>query len=211
MSDKKIILIGYSGHALVVADTAFENNCKIIGYTEKSFNVWNPYKLEYFGDESTPDFKGWDLDIDFLIGIGDNNLRKKIYSLIIQKGKKVVSLINSHSSISKYALIGEGVFINRNVSLNAFSSIGNNVILNTGCVIEHECEIQDDVHIAPGAVLAGNVKIGKGSFIGANAVIKQGVEIGKNAIVGAGAVILSDIKDGLKVAGNPGIPLKYQV
>lgn len=203
MSDKKIILVGYSGHGLVVADTAFENNFKVIGYTEKTINILNPFHLEYYGDESDPKFNGWDLEVDFLLGIGDNMLREKIYNLIIQKGKKVISLINSTSTISKFASIGKGVFINRNVSINTFVIIGDNVILNTGCIIEHECEIGDNVHIAPGAVLAGNVKVGSGAFIGANAVIKQGVVIGNNVIVGAGSVVLNDIPSGKRVAGNP--------
>ena len=203
MLDRSIILVGYSGHGLVVADTALEGNAKIIGYSEKYFNKFNPFKLNYFGDESNPNFRGWDLDVDFLLGIGNNVIREKIYKLIVKKGKKVVSICHSTSSVSKFAIVGEGIFINRNVTVNAFSNIGNNVILNTGCIIEHECEIHDNVHIAPGVVLAGNVKIGSGSFIGANAVIKQGVEIGNNVIVGAGTVVLSDIPEGKKIVGNP--------
>lgn len=203
MSDKKIILVGYSGHGLVVADTALENNLNVIGYTEKSLNQINPFMLEYLGNESSPDFKGWDLDVSFVLGIGDNLLREKIYNNILNNGKKVISLINSTASISSFAKIGDGVFINRNVTINAFAKIGNNVILNTGCIVEHECDIHDNVHIAPGAVLAGNVKVGSGSFIGANSVIKQGVKIGKNVIVGAGTVVLNDISDGNKIVGNP--------
>lgn len=203
VSDKKIILVGYSGHGLVVADTALENNLNVIGYTEKSVKEENPFKLEYLGDESSPDFKGWDLDVAFILGIGDNILREKIYKHILKNGKKVISLISSSSSISTFAVIGGGVFINRNVTINAFAKIGSNVILNTGCIVEHECEIHENVHLAPGAVLAGNVKVGSGSFIGANSVIKQGVEIGKNVIIGAGTVVLNDISDGNKIVGNP--------
>ena len=203
MPDKKIILVGYSGHGLVVADTAIENNLNLIGYTEKSVNEVNPFELEYLGDESSLDFKGWDLDVAFILGIGDNILREKIYNHVLSNGKKIISLINSMSSISSFAEIGDAVFINRNVSINAFAKIGSNVILNTGCIIEHECMIGDSVHIAPGAVLAGNVKVGSGSFIGANSVIKQGVEIGKNVIVGAGTVVLNNIYDGNKIVGHP--------
>lgn len=203
MSDRKIILVGYSGHGLVVADTAFENKLNIIGYTEKSIKLSNPFKLEYLGDESISDFNLWDKEVEFLIGIGDNFLREKIYNLIKNKGKKVVTLINSHSSISDFVSIGDGVYINRNVTVNALAKIGNNVILNSGCIIEHECEIHDHVHIAPGAVLAGNVHVGSGTFIGANAVVKQGVQIGRNVIIGAGAVVLKSISDGKKIVGNP--------
>lgn len=203
MSDKKIILVGYSGHGFVVADTAIENNLNVIGYTEKYVSETNPFSLEYLGDESSLEFKGWDLDVDFILGLGDNLLREKIYNFILNKGKKVISLKNSSSIISRFAVIGEGVFINRNVTINAFATIGNNVILNSGCIIEHECVIQENVHIAPGAVLSGNVIVGAGTFIGANAVVKQGVTIGKNVIVGAGTVVINDIPNGKKVVGNP--------
>ena len=203
MSDKKIILVGYSGHGLVVADTALENNLNLIGYTEKSINEVNPFKLEYLGDESSLDFKGWDLDVAFILGIGDNILREKIYKHILENGKKVISLINSTSFISSFASIGEGVFINRNVSINAFAKIGSNVILNTGCIIEHECSIGDFSHIAPGAVLAGNVSIGKNCFVGANSVIKQGVKIGDGVVIGAGSVVLKDVSNNSMVFGNP--------
>lgn len=203
MSDKKIILVGYSGHGLVVADTALENDLNVIGYTEKSINAVNPFMLEYLGNESSPNFDFWDLDVDFILGIGDNLLREKIFNLIIEKGKKVISLINSTASISSSAIIGDGVFINRNVTVNTLTTIGKNVILNTGCIIDHECQILENVHVAPGAVLAGNVKVGAGTFIGANAVIKQGVEIGNNVVIGAGTVVLSNIADGNKIVGNP--------
>ena len=204
MLDKKIILVGYSGHGLVVADTAFENNLKLIGYTEKSIIEVNPFMLEYLGNESNQEFKGWDLDVGFLLGIGDNLIREKLFIQILNKGKKVISLINSTSTISSFATIGDGVFVNRNVSINAFSHIGNNVLLNTGCIIEHECLIGDSAHIAPGAVLAGNVEIGERTFIGANSVIKQGVKIGKDVVVGAGSVVLNNIPSEKKWVGNPG-------
>jgi sugar O-acyltransferase (sialic acid O-acetyltransferase NeuD family) len=204
VSDKKIILVGYSGHGLVVADTALENRLNIIGYTEKSIKESNLFKLEYLGNELNPEFKGWGLDVSFILGIGDNLLREKIYKHILNNGKKVISLINSTSSISSFATIGDGVFINRNVSINAFSQIGNNVLLNTGCIIEHECVIGDSAHIAPGAVLAGNVEIGERTFIGANSVIKQGVKIGKDVVVGAGSVVLDNIPSEKKWVGNPG-------
>ena len=204
MLGRDIILVGYSGHGLVVADAALENNARLIGYSEKSVNDFNPYKLQYFGNESSPDFNAWNLDVDFLLGIGDNRIREKIYNLIILKGKKVVSIIHSTSSISNYSKFGEGVFFNRNVKVNAFANIGNNVVLNTGCIVEHECDIQDHVHVAPGAVLAGNVTVGQRTFVGANSVIKQGVVIGKDVIIGAGSVILETVPDGSKVVGNPG-------
>lgn len=203
MLDKKVILIGYSGHAYVVADIAIENQYEIIGYTEKSRVQNNPFNLNYTGYEKERDYFTDKNEIGFIIGIGDNSIRERIYYFITSKNADVITLISNTASISHSARIDSGTFINRNVTINACAKIGKNVILNTACIIEHECEISDSVHIAPGAVLAGNVFVGQRSFIGANSVIKQGVKIGKDVIVGTGTVVLSDIPDGKKVVGNP--------
>lgn len=204
MLDYNLILIGYSGHGYVIADTALELGANIIGYSDKTAIIDNPFKLEYLGFEKDDDFIGWKSSSKFIIGIGDNFIREKIATLIEVKQKEVATIISKSASVSKYAKIGKGVFINRNVSVNAFAEIGNYVILNTGCVIEHDCIIGNTVHVAPGVVLAGNVQIGNRTFIGANTVVKQGVKIGKDVIIGAGSVIINDISDGEKVVGNPG-------
>jgi sugar O-acyltransferase (sialic acid O-acetyltransferase NeuD family) len=201
--DKKVILIGYSGHAYVIADIAIENQYEIIGYTEKSRVQNNPFNLNYAGYEHETDFFDNKEDVKFIIGIGDNSIREKIYNLINFKNMEVDTLLSNTASISISAIIGKGTFVNRNVSINALAKIGKNVILNTACIIEHECEISDSVHIAPGSVLAGNVFVGERSFIGANSVVKQGVKIGKDVIIGAGSVVISDVPDGKKIVGNP--------
>jgi acetyltransferase EpsM len=201
--EDKVILIGYSGHGLVVADTAIENELNLMGYTEHTHIENNPFQLKFLGNESEKDFFEKNKDVKYIMGIGDNKLREKIYNLIVSKDASALTLISQFATISNTVVIGNGTFVNRNVSINAFVKIGNNVILNTACVIDHNCEIDDSVHIAPGAVLAGNVYIGERTFIGANCVIKQGVKIGKDVIVGAGTVVLSDIADGKKIVGNP--------
>ncbi len=203
MLDNATILIGYSGHAFVVAETALENGISIKGYSDKKEAVLNPFKLDYFGFEKDDNFVGWRENSSFILGIGDNRLRQNIAKLIEDKKQIIKTIIHSSASVSKNSVIGSGTFINRNVSVNALAVIGKNVILNTGCVIEHECVLEDAVHIAPGAVLAGKVIIGERSFVGANAVIKQGINIGKDVIIGAGSVIIKDVLDGKKIVGNP--------
>lgn len=204
VSEDRVILIGYSGHGLVLADTAKENKITLIGYAEPCPVTKNPFGLQYIGNEREHDFLGWKQNFSFLLGIGDNLIREKIFNLVQTQGKQVINLVNSTASISSTVSFGQGIFVNRNVSINAYSEIGSNVILNTGCVVEHECILGSSVHIAPGVVLAGNVTVGQRTFVGANSVVKQGVVIGKDVIIGAGSVILESVPDGSKVVGNPG-------
>lgn len=204
MSDSEVILVGYSGHAYVVADAILDRGLSIAGYSDKEEANLNPYDLNYLGFEKDNDFIGWFKEIPFVLGIGDNKLRQNISNLIEEKGKVVETIIDKTAVISRNVSIGSGTFINRNVTVNSLAKIGKNVILNTGCIIEHECILHDAVHIAPGVVLAGNVIIGERSFVGANSVVKQGVNIGRDVVIGAGSVIIKNIPDGKKVVGNPG-------
>ncbi|WP_264531352.1 acetyltransferase [Flavobacterium sp. N502540] len=204
MLDKSIILVGYSGHAYVVAETVLDNDYKIVGYSDKEEASFNPFDLVYLGFENEIDFIGWSKEIPFVLAIGDNVLRHRIAKLIEERGKVLQTIIHKTAHISKNATISDGTFINKNVSVNSLAKVGKNVILNTGCIIEHECVLQDAVHIGPGAVLAGNVNIGERSFVGANAVVKQGITIGHDVVIGAGSVIITNIPDGKKVVGNPG-------
>jgi acetyltransferase EpsM len=204
VSDKKsIAIIGYSGHAFVVAETLIELGFKLDFYTDQRELTQNPYGLKYLGCETDNDFQGWELDVAYALGIGNNGLRGKIAQIVVDHGKPLQKVISRDSLISKMAHIGNGVFVSRGVLVNAFAKIEDYVILNTGCIIEHECVINCSAHIGPGAVLAGNVIIGRRTFVGANAVIKQGINIGDDVVIGAGSVIITDIPNNTKIVGNP--------
>ena len=204
MLDNKSAIIGYSGHAYVVADSFISKGQLLNYYSNLNKVDKNPFNLEYLGCETDSDFKGWEMGLSFILGIGDNNLRHKAAQLILSKSQIIASVIDPNALISKTANIGVGIFASKGVIVNAFSKIGDFTILNTGCIIEHECKIGISTHIAPGAVLAGNVKIGNRTFIGANTVIKQGVEIGDDVIIGAGSVIIENVSNNSKLVGNPG-------
>ena len=204
MSEDKYILVGYSGHAYVVADAAILSNLNLAGYADTRPAVKNPFKLKYIGFEGDENFEGWEKNVGFIPGVGDNRIREKLSERILGKNETLITLIHPNAHVSTYCTIDAGTFVSSGANVNAFATIGKGVILNTGSIIEHECVLGDYSHIAPGAVLAGNVRVGKRSFIGANVVVKEGLFIGDDVIVGAGAVILKDIPDGKKVVGNPG-------
>jgi sugar O-acyltransferase (sialic acid O-acetyltransferase NeuD family) len=202
--DRKVIIIGYSGHAYVVAEATELCGVAPTHYTEKNEVDANPFSLGFLGFEGEMNFIENNIDNQFLLGIGDNKIRFKTAFKINQKGGKLITIIHPDAKISKYSKIGEGTFIARGVLVNPFVEIGNYSILNTGCIVDHDCKLDEAVHIAPGAVLAGNVKVGKCSFIGANSVVKQDVKIGENVIIGAGSVIINDVPSNKTFVGNPG-------
>lgn len=202
MSDKKVAIMGYSGHAFVVLDACSSIGKKIDYFCDDQEKFDNPFHLKYLGDETKIDFD-WDKVDDFILGIGDNSIRKKVYHLLEKKKKRILKIIHKNSSISELSKIGNGTFISSGVIVNALSQIGFNCIINTRAIIEHECIVGNHTHVAPGAVLLGNVKVGNNCFIGANAVIKENIVIEDNVIIGAGSVVLKDILRDSIFVGNP--------
>lgn len=179
----------------------------VLYYCEKNQNFFNPYEINYLGDEGSEYFN-WNAVDGFVLGIGDNKIRQKVANLIVTKKKSLLNVIHPSAIISNYAIFGTGNFFAANVVVNALAKIADHCILNTGCIVEHECVVESGAHIAPGAVLAGNVMVGENSFIGANSVVKQGVTIGRGVTVGAGSVVIKNIPDNEIWVGNPAKKLK---
>lgn len=208
MSGKNpVAIIGYSGHAYVVLETAALLGFELLGYCTQQQALKNPFNLIYLGFEGDGNFD-WNFADNYVLGIGDNNLRYKIGRLIKSKNKNSLNITHPGATISTSAKIGIGNFIGVNVIVNALATIGDYCILNTGSIIEHECKIEDGVHIAPGAVLAGNVSIGQNTFVGANSTVKQGITVGKNVVIGAGSTVVKNIPDNQIWVGNPAKLLK---
>ena len=206
--DKKIILLGYSGHAYSVIDALHSIDIKISGYLDFTEKSSNPYHLNYLGSEHTIELTMEMKESYFFPSIGDGKLRTKMISFIEEKGLKQTNIIHKTAKISKDARLETSIFISNGALINALATIKKGAIINTGAIIEHECNIGESSHVGPGAVLAGKVNIGKNTFIGANATIIPGVNIGNNVTIGAGSVVIEDVSDNSIYVGNPARKLK---
>jgi acetyltransferase EpsM len=203
IKNKEIVIVGYSGHALVVAEILLQLGFSIRGYMERTEVSRNLLSITYLGFEQNPNDLKKIMGIPVFLAIGDNHIRSKAFNFLKENGFDLPTAIAIKACVSSKSEINEGTLVSHGVCINPFVQIGKGVIVNTGAIVEHECIIDDFAHIAPGVVLAGNVKVGKGCFIGANTVVKQGVVIGANSIIGAGAVVLHNVAENQKIAGNP--------
>lgn len=144
-------------------------------------------------------------DFYFIIGIGDNQIRKKI-----AEGNPA---LNYYTAIHPTAIIGEGVRIGNGTAvmagtvINADAEIGEHCIINTSAVIEHECVIGDYTHISPQACLCGNVHVGEECHVGAGSTVINNINIIEDTIIGAGSVVIKNItKEGTYI----GIPADFK-
>ena len=201
---KDIAIIGAGGNSKVIIDLLDELNR---GDEYKSYNI-----VGIYDDFKTGQFSGYnilgkisslDTTIDtFVIGIGNDELRVKIYKEYTTVNW--ATLIHPKSIVSHTARVGKGTVIYAGAIVQPEVSIGKHCILNTNCSVDHESIIGDLCQISPGATICGQVHIGDVTYIGANATIIQCLKVGKRCIIGAGSVIIKDISDNTKMVGNPG-------
>jgi len=210
----KLGIFGASGFSRETADICLELGCNKIVFIEME-----PISETYFGfplvtEKTTPMLirDGF----HFVIGAGDNRIRKKIYERFKELSFPNIihpSVTMGHKQLEK-VLKTKGNIITAGVSFTNNITMGNFGIFNLNCTVGHDCIIKDFVNIAPGANISGNVIIEEGAYIGTNAAILQGKSIEeklvicKYATVGAGAVVIENVSTSNIVVGIPAKSIK---
>ena len=191
---KKLVLIGGGGHCKSVLDAALRMKLfqKIVildpGITEGNKIL----ECSVVGDdEKLNELLKMGFDNAFITvgSIGNTKLRKKLFRKASELGFSFPNIIDPSAVVSKYAILGNGIYIGKNVTVNADVRIDDHAIINTSSIVEHDCQIGKFVHIAVGAVVCGNCIIEDDAFVGANATIIQGITISNGRFIKAGEII----------------------
>jgi sugar O-acyltransferase (sialic acid O-acetyltransferase NeuD family) len=137
--------------------------------------------------------QGIRLAVNAVGGIGDIQVRVKIFERLAQHGFACPSLVHPSAYVEPSASLAAGVQIFPHAYIGSEASIGFGAIINTGTIVSHECHIGDYVNLSPGAILAGQVEIGDKVLIGMGVTINLGVKIGSGARIGNNATIKGDV------------------
>lgn len=201
--NKKIVIIGASGHGKVVADIA-----KLNGYDEILFLDDDESKTSCGKYQVVGTSKGITKyrDYDFIIAIGNNKIREKISDTLEKENIKQTILIHPSADIDETATIKEGTVVMANAVINASVKIGRSCIINTASSIDHDCIINDFVHVSPGVHVAGT--IGRNTWLGIGSTVINNLEICANCIIGAGSTVIKDIKEEGTYVGSPAERIK---
>lgn len=189
---KDVIIIGAGGHAKVIAEIILKSGDNVVGFLDDKNDLQN--KIIYINKKvigTTKDINKYK-DCYFIIGIGNNAIRKKINE---ENNLKLYTAIHPSAIIAQDVEIGEGTVIMPGVVINPGTKIGKNCIINTSSSLDHDNLIEDYVHISPGSHLAGTVKIGESTWICTGVIVKNNITIEKDNVIGAGSVVIKDILD----------------
>lgn len=185
----RLVIIGAGGHGKVIADNALKN-----GYTDICFAddraagtcmglpiIGTSAELEALDDGRT----------EFLIGIGSNQVRKRIAE---RAALPWATLIHPSAQIAADVTLGPGTVVMAGAVINASAKVGAHCIINTGAIVEHDNVLGDYVHLSPRTTLSGTVAVGECAWLGTGTSVINNVEICSNATVGAGSVVIRSIR-----------------
>lgn len=193
---KRIVIIGASGHAKVVADAAtLSGHYDVVGLIAPAGSTGFA-KLTVVGDDAALPTLIESLKLDGLIvAIGDNHARSRVAEALRRKVPTLAHVIVIHPKaiVAADVELGEGTFIAAGAIVAPGSRIGRHAIFNTGAQIDHDCRLGDFASVAPGAILGGGVTIGDGAAVGIGATVRHGITIGGDTVIGAGAVVVTNI------------------
>ena len=142
-------------------------------------------------------------DIEAVVAVGEPLLREKIYSLLVGKKMKLVSLIHPTVRIPTSTIIGKGTIICSNALVSCNINIDDNVYIQPHAVIGHDTVIGKHSTVGAGSVVGGNNRIGNRVFLGLLCGTIQGLTIMDDAEISAGAIVFRNVESGMIVMGNP--------
>lgn len=197
----KLVIIGASGHGKVIADIA-----KLNGYQEIIFLDDDSSKCKnghYDVVGTTKDIDKYLGQYDFIVAIGNNEIRKKITKQLDNKNIIQPVLIHPSAVVDATVTISSGTVVMANAVINADTKIGKGCIINTAATVDHDGSIADFVHLSPGVHIAGTVSIGERTWIGAGSTVINNISIIDNCVIGAGSTVKKNIEEKGVYAGVP--------
>jgi len=199
----KLIIFGAGGHAVKMAKIALLGQFEVVGYIsiEPPGTIISGFPV--FGDVNFFIEQNHFHDYLLHIGIGENHVRRNIFSSLGNLNANICSIISNKSIVSNDAEINLGTCIVQNAVIQNNVKIGRCCIIDTGAIVDHDTEVGDFVNISPNSVICSHVKIGNGVFIGAGSTIIDHITIGENSLIGAGSVVVKNIEPNVVAFGNP--------
>ena len=202
---KKISIIGSGTYGEVIYELVSLLGYEVHGFYDDNKSKHGNYinSVPVLGDI---DYEKIDIeDKNFVVAIGDNEIRRDISANIVRRGGILPTLIHPSVIISESATIGNGCVLHANSFIWTNVNIDDFSIISVNANIAHHTTIKTGTFISTGANVGANISIGDNSFIGIGAILMTGVRsIGRSSVIGAGTVVIRDVPEYSVVVGNPG-------
>ena len=144
----------------------------------------------------------------FLVGIGDNALRRQITMRLEDAGMRPATLVSPYAVVSRFAQVLPGSVICPGAIVSTNVTVGSCCVVNPATTLGHDAQLSAYVHLAPGARISGWVSLGEGVYIGTGAAVSERVSVGEWTVVGSMAAVVRDLPANVTAVGVPARAIK---
>lgn len=208
---KNLIIISagrFGREAFVWAAQAIERGApwQIKGFLDNRADLLDgfAYEARIIGDVETYRIEEDDV---FVGAIGDPVDKVNYYTPILERGGRFVNIIHPLANIGKNVQLGSGVVMAPFSSATCDARIGDHVSIGAFSNVAHDAVVGKWSQISSHCGINGRVTLGEGVFLGSHACLIPQIKAGDWAFVGAGSVVVKDVQPGVKVFGNPAVPI----
>lgn len=203
-----MLIIGAKGFAKEVLEIVHQKNelDKLVFYDDVTVDLgshlYGKFPILKNKEEAKNYFKNE--DNRFTIGIGNPQLRKRLYHDFIELGGVFTATISRNAEIGSYGVhIEKGCNILAGVKISNDVTIGKGNLIYYNSIITHDVIVGDFCEISPDVKLLGRCIVGNNCQLGSGSVVLPDIKIGNNVVVGAGAVITKNLPDNCVAVGIP--------
>jgi len=195
---------------------------EVCTWTLQAIQAGTPWTIKGFLDNRTDILRGFRYEAPilgsveeyrpaaadlFLCAVSEPALKKHYCSIIEEKGGAFATLIHPTALVGHEVKIGQGCILGPFTQLSCDLQLGKHVAFGTHSNTAHDTRIGDFSQISGSCEINGKAVLEEGVFLGSHATILPDARVGAWAYVGAGSVVLRRVKTGVKVFGNPAVPI----
>jgi sugar O-acyltransferase (sialic acid O-acetyltransferase NeuD family) len=207
---ESVVIVGCGGHGREVfgvisaVNDADGEPWKVAGFLDDAPTEFNLGCLDRLGAAWLgPGSLLGQLDVHFVMGIGDPRARAQVAAKLDQLGRPAARLIHPAATVGLANDLADGVVVFAGARITTNVTLGRHVHVNLNATIGHDVVLADCVQVNPLAAISGHCTVGREVLIGTNASILQGRTVGDRAMVGANACVIRDVSAGTTVKGVP--------